>query len=425
MSRISSYVRHHPVLTVFLLALAVRLAAVAAGQLIPESWIANDDSTYSLLAEQMARGDTNSWSPYLSMLYSATATFLVPLTALYWLFGPVEWAGQALVAVVGAGVAAVTTRLALEKLPTVWAVSVGGVLALLPSQVAWSAVLLKDSWVWSTTAALALAIAIALRSRGRVLVAAILGSVSLLFLLGHLRLQSTFVAAWALVAAVALFPRERRLAWIGGALLIAISVPWLAGGGPGGIDPVLARADNFGEARAAGAVGAGSAIVVEPASPTTSNPGPTASAPADQSHGGTDRPDATSRLVTDISHLPRGLSVMLLEPYPWDPNRNLRVVFAKIDTILWYPILGLALVGLAQVKQHPRVLAFPSLLGAGLLVGYAMAEGNLGTAFRHRGELVWIVALLATFGARSLWQRHRSRRDGTFGSFDADSPQIP
>jgi hypothetical protein len=234
----------------------------------------------------------------------------------------------------------------------------------------------------------------------------------LLFLLGHLRLQSSFVAAWALVAAAVLVPRERRLAWIGGALLIAISVPWLAGGGPGGIDPVLARAGNFGDARAAGAIGADSAIVVEPPS-----------APGDQPDGGTDGPDATNRLATDLSHLPRGLSVMLLEPYPWDTNRNMRVVFAKIDTILWYPILGLALVGLAQVKNHPRVLVFPTLSGAGMLMGYALAEGNLGTAFRHRGELVWIVALLATFGARSLWERHKARRIAPVGSLDHDSPR--
>jgi 4-amino-4-deoxy-L-arabinose transferase-like glycosyltransferase len=405
MTRLSEYVVRRPTLSVFAIALVIRLGAIVLGSLIPDSWIALDDATYSQLAQQMVAGESGSWSHYLWDLYWSTSTFLVPLTGLYWIFGPTEYVGQILVAAVGAGAVALTVRLAREVLEVRWALAAGAVLAVLPSQVAWSVVLLKDAWVWSATAALALVIAIALRSRGRVLVAAILGSVSLLFLLGHLRLQSSFVAAWSLVAAAVLVPRERRLAWIGGALLIAISVPWLAGGGPGGTDPVLARADNFGEARAAGAVGADSAIVAEPPSPTT------------------DGPDATNRLVTDLSHLPRGLSVMLLEPYPWDPNRNLRVVFAKIDTILWYPILGLALVGLAQVKNHPRVLVFPTLSGAGMLMGYALAEGNLGTAFRHRGELVWIVALLATFGARSLWERHKARRIAPVGSLDHDSPR--
>lgn len=393
MSRVTESARRHPVLSVFLVALVVRLTMVATGHLIPESWIANDDSTYSLLAEQMARGDTNSWSPYLSTLYSLTATFLVPLTGLYWLFGPVEWVGQALVAVVGAGVAAVSTRLALERLPTMWAISTGAVLALLPSQVAWSAVLLKDSWVWLSTATLALLVSKALRYNGRRLAFTVVGVSVVLFLLGHLRLQTTFVAAWALVAAAIVVPSSSKAIWAGGALLVAVCVPWLAGGGPGGIEPVLARAENFEQTRIAGAAGAESGVVeVEPT--------------AAQNDGA-----VPGSLLRDVVHLPRGLSVMLLEPYPWDPNRNLRVVFAKIDTILWYPILGLALVGLAQVKRHSTVLVFPSLLGAGVLIGYALAEGNLGTAFRHRGELVWIVALLASFGARSLWERRRARSD--------------
>lgn len=397
MTRLSEYLARRLTLAVFVTALVIRLGAIGLIALIPDSFVALDDATYSQLAQQMAAGESESWSQYLRDLYWSTSTFLVPLTGLYWMFGPSEWMGQLLVAAVGAGAVALTVRLAREVLEIRWAWAAGAVLAVLPSQVAWSVVLLKDAWVWSTTAALALAIAIALRSRGRVRVAAILGSASLLFLLGNLRLQSSFVAAWALVAVAALVPRERRLAWIGGALLVAISVPWLAGGGPGGVDPVLARADNFEEARTAGAVGADSAIVgAETPTPTTA--------------GGGDGPDAANRLVTDLSHLPRGLSVMLLEPYPWDTNRNMRVIFAKIDTILWYPILALALVGLGQVKNHPRVLVFPTLLGVGMLMGYALAEGNLGTAFRHRGELVWIATLLATFGAKSVWERHQARR---------------
>jgi len=386
---------------VFVIALVIRSAAIVLGGLMPDSWVALDDATYSQLAQQMASGETGSWSQYLWDLYWSTATFLVPLTGLYWLFGPTVWVGQILVAAVGAGVATLTVRLAREVLDARWALAAGAVIAVLPSQVAWSVVLLKDAWVWFSTAALALAIAITFRSRGRVLSVAILGSVLLLFLLGHLRLQSAFVAAWALVASAVLLPRERRLAWIGGALLIAISVPWLAGGGPGGLDPVLARADNFGEVRAAGAVGADSAIVAEP---------PSASAPGDHPDGSTDRPDATNRLVTDLSHLPRGLSVMLLEPYPWDANRNMRVVIAKIDTLLWYPLLGLAVVGLAQLKRHRGILLFPAFVGSGTLLGYALSEGNLGTAFRHRGELVWIVVLLAALGARRLWERHQAHQ---------------
>ena len=40
------------------------------------------------------------------------------------------------------------------------------------------------------------------------------------------------------------------------------------------------------------------------------------------------------------------------------------------------------------------MLAFPVLAGAATLAMYGLTEGNLGTAYRHRGEFVWVVALL-------------------------------
>jgi hypothetical protein len=381
---------------VFVFALAVRMAMVLAGELMPASFIANDDTTYAGLAAQMATGAADDWSPYLATLYSATATFLVPLTGLFWLFGPVEWIGQALVAIVGAGVAAVATKVALEKLESLWAISVGIVLALLPSQVAWSTVMLKDPWVWLCTALITWFVILALRTSGRTRVLAVLGITVTLFLLGHLRMQTTFVAAWAMVGTALLVPKHNRVTWIGGALLVAITVPWLAGGGPGGVEPVLARAGNFEQARIAAAVGAESGVVDESSVEVPDSMIPTEG----QASGG-----FAGRILRDVRHLPRGLSVMLLEPYPWDANRNLRVVLAKIETVLWYPILGMAIVGGLQVRHHRRVLVFPILLGSGTVLGYALAQGNLGTAFRHRGELAWIAVLLAAYGARRLRQR--------------------
>ena len=118
---------------------------------------------------------------------------------------------------------------------------------------------------------------------------------------------------------------------------------------------------------------------------------------------------AASRILSDLTHLPRGLSVMLLELYPWEANRNSRVVLAKVEMLFWYPILGLALVGVFHVRRHRRVLWFPLLYGVGVLIGYALSEGNLGTAFRHRGEFVWVAALFATVGARDLWNRRQAR----------------
>jgi hypothetical protein len=70
--------------------------------------------------------------------------------------------------------------------------------------------------------------------------------------------------------------------------------------------------------------------------------------------------------------------------------------------LLWYPLLLLAALGLVGVRRHARVLAFPLVLGGGIATMWALVEGNFGTAYRHRGEFVWAVVVLAAAGVTVL-----------------------
>jgi hypothetical protein len=108
--------------------------------------------------------------------------------------------------------------------------------------------------------------------------------------------------------------------------------------------------------------------------------------------------------------LVRGLSVMLLQPYPWAVSDNPSVEIARYESFLWWPLLALALVGVVVGRRWPAVTVYPLLYAGGMTLVYALAEGNFGTAYRHRGELVWPAALFATLGARWLWQRWSSPR---------------
>jgi hypothetical protein len=104
--------------------------------------------------------------------------------------------------------------------------------------------------------------------------------------------------------------------------------------------------------------------------------------------------------ATSLSYLPTGLTVIVLRPFPWEaatePDFSLRL--AGLESLLWYPILVLAAIGLVGVRRHLRVLAFPLLVLGATALMYALTEGNLGTAYRHRGEFVWVVALVASLG---------------------------
>jgi hypothetical protein len=59
------------------------------------------------------------------------------------------------------------------------------------------------------------------------------------------------------------------------------------------------------------------------------------------------------------------------------------------------------------------VIAFPLLVILSVTAVAAEAEGNLGSAFRHRDQLLWAVVFLATLGVHDLyqrWTRHRIPR---------------
>lgn len=119
-------------------------------------------------------------------------------------------------------------------------------------------------------------------------------------------------------------------------------------------------------------------------------------------------PDAS--LDPNLAHLPRGLSVMLLEPFPVPFTGSSSHRLARLESLLWYPLLILAGIGLWQARRYLRVLLMPLLTGGGILMTYALTEGNVGTAHRHRGEFVWVVVVLAVLGLRHLLTGRASRK---------------
>ena len=416
-----------PVLGVLLVAFLARAVVSVGVAVFFDGSLFLDDSTYSVMAAQRADGDTGDWDDYTFFLYDATATFLIPLTVLYAVFGPAALLGGLLAGAFGAIAAAAVTRCALEMMPVRWAVTAGLIVALLPSQVLFSSITLKDSTVWAVLTAIAAVVAWAGRRHGALLVAAALAVSTLFFLLAHLRLHTLVAAAWA-VAIAAWFGVERQRAVRGlGAAVLLMTVPWLVGIGPAGLTLVLDSSDGLDERRSNNAVGAVTAFV-EPARPGPDTPTGAGVPPGDSAEprpagAATDpatppartRPldDAAGDLGRDFRHLPRGLSVMLVEPYVWADGASTSVNVARAEALLWWPLLALAALGLLRSRRHMRAMAFPILAAGAITVLYALSEGNFGTAYRHRGEIVWAVALLATLGLQSLrdWTTRSDNRN--------------
>jgi hypothetical protein len=219
----------------------------------------------------------------------------------------------------------------------------------------------------------------------------------LLVLLGYLREYTLIIAAWAMMLAVPLGPRAHRLPRIAVAVVLGVFIPWVVFGmGPAGLTSVRG-AEAPSDIRAGMAVGASSAIAGAAS----------ASASASASTSAT-----SGEVGADLHYLPQGVTVMLFQPYPWQTTGSTYMKVARANAIIWYPLLLLAFLGLLSLRpRHLRVMAFPLLAGGAILISYALVEGNLGTAFRHRGEFEWVVALLAGFGLWRLarWQAQRGQ----------------
>jgi hypothetical protein len=112
-------------------------------------------------------------------------------------------------------------------------------------------------------------------------------------------------------------------------------------------------------------------------------------------------------LVSDLRHLPSGVAAMLARPFPGEGvmSRNADLLVAGLENVLWYAGYVLAAIGVWDQRRRIAVLAFPVACVALIVATGAMTQGNLGTAFRHRGQVAWALAILAVLGARAVARR--------------------
>jgi hypothetical protein len=385
---------------IVVIALVARAAVAAAvdltgtlGQLAPDS------QTYLRLAADRASGAFVGWGASDAWLYRRVATYVFPVALLFRVFGAHVGLAQFISAIYGAAAAAATCSIAARVFERRWALIAGLIVALLPSQVLWSSLVLRDSAAWVVAALIGLCAARGQGERsGRRLFMWGCAITLLLVVMSGVRLHSMIVLAWALVPAMLLSSREGWATRVGGAVAIALVVPFALNQGVGGLDFVRGR--DLGVIRGDNAAGAESAFVGTASGSTVA----TVTSHDVRRRATPTRGEGTAVLV--------GLRYMLVEPIPW-ANRGGRLArLAGIEMIVWYPMLLLAGAGVTvAVRRRIRALAFPVTFGVGIVTAYALVEGNLGTAFRHRGEAVWPIALLAAVGAEMFWRESARRAD--------------
>jgi len=112
-----------------------------------------------------------------------------------------------------------------------------------------------------------------------------------------------------------------------------------------------------------------------------------------------------------IQFLPIGMAFFILAPFPWQFGSVLSVMSLP-EQIIWYGLLPFVGIGSMYLIRHYFALAEPVLLFVLVTsVIYALVEGNAGTAYRHRAQIVMFMLILGAVGIELVRARRLERAD--------------
>jgi hypothetical protein len=99
-----------------------------------------------------------------------------------------------------------------------------------------------------------------------------------------------------------------------------------------------------------------------------------------------------------LTFLPIGVAYFLFSPFPWEITSLLKV-FSLPEMILIYALTPAVLRGMRFAVRDRLRDTFQILLLTGLLTtSYALGEGNVGTLYRHRAQVLGFYLMFAAVG---------------------------
>ena len=126
----------------------------------------------------------------------------------------------------------------------------------------------------------------------------------------------------------------------------------------------------------------------------------------------------TGTIGAALRYIPIGASFLLFAPFPWDIQSTLQAT-AMGETLLWYPLFLLSILGfrISFRDRLPTALVPVSVLLV-VVSSYALVEGNFGTAYRHRAQIMPLFFIFSGIGLswvkvrvihQTQWWRTRAR----------------
>lgn len=123
----------------------------------------------------------------------------------------------------------------------------------------------------------------------------------------------------------------------------------------------------------------------------------------------------TSTPQGSLLYLPRGLVYFLFAPFPWMVGSRLSLM-ALPEMLVWYALIPMVIGGARYLLRRKFFEVLPMLFFLTVTSAvYALVEGNAGTAYRHRAQVLVFFLLMAS-GGLSLWRTRRKSQVTTRSS---------
>jgi hypothetical protein len=111
-----------------------------------------------------------------------------------------------------------------------------------------------------------------------------------------------------------------------------------------------------------------------------------------------------------LTAIPKGIIYLLFAPFPWQ-LASLRQSLALPEMIVWWLSFPLLVLGFWFAIKHRLREVSPILLFTTMLtLAYSLFQGNVGTAYRQRSQLLVFYFIFVAVGAVLLKERSENRR---------------
>jgi hypothetical protein len=111
-----------------------------------------------------------------------------------------------------------------------------------------------------------------------------------------------------------------------------------------------------------------------------------------------------------LTVIPIGLLYLMFAPFPWD-FATLRQTITLPEMIVWWLVFPLLVLGLWYTIKHRLRQVSPIIIFTTMLtLAYSLFQGNVGTAYRQRSQLLVFYFIFVAVGGIILKERAEDRR---------------